>query len=142
MSDLKSNINTLTVTNVSWAPRLGHNLLSTIPLVRKGIEVLFRKAGQPSEIVVDEEVFGLADIIENEYVARLAEIPKPAIVNRVIAPTIATWQARMRDLGYRSLLEIQKLAHEMEIRGPAPTEISSGCIKSRSQRKPTRTPTT
>ncbi len=58
MSDLKGNINTLTVTNVSWTPELGHNLLNTIPLARKGIEVFLRKAGQPSKIVVDEEVFG------------------------------------------------------------------------------------
>ncbi len=48
MSDFKVNINTLTLTNVSWAPELGHNLLSTIPLARKGIEVFLRKASQPS----------------------------------------------------------------------------------------------
>ncbi len=106
MSDLKGNINTLTVTNVSWAPELGHNLLSTIPLARKGIEVFLRKAVQPSEIVVDEEVYCLADIIENQYVIWLAEIPKPATVNRVTALTIDTWYARMENLEYRSLLEL------------------------------------
>ena len=123
MSDLKGNTNTLTVTNVSWAPKLGHNLLSTIPLAKKGVEVFLRKAGQPSEIVVDDEVFGLADIIENQYVIRLAENPKPATVNRVTAPTIDTWHARMGHLGYRSLLELPKLASGIEIKGPAPTEI-------------------
>ncbi len=90
MRDLKGNINTLTVTNVSLAPKLGHNLLSTIPLARQSIQVFLRKASQPSKIVVDEEVFGLADIIKNQYVIRLAETPKPATVNRVTASTIAT----------------------------------------------------
>ena len=142
MNDLTGNVNTLTVTNVSWAPELGHNLLSTIPLARKGVEVCLRKAGQPSKIVVDEEVFGLADIIENQYVIRLAETPKPAIVNRVKAPTIETWHARMGHLGYRSLLELPKLAHRIEIKGPAPMEICGGCMKGRSQRKPSRTPMT
>ncbi len=60
LSDHESNISILTVTNVSLVPGLCHNLLSIIPLARKGIEVFLRKAGQPSEIVVDEEVFGVA----------------------------------------------------------------------------------
>ena len=68
MTDLTGNVNTLTVTNVSWAPKLSHNLLSTIPFVRKDVEVCLRKTSQPSKIVVDQEVFGLANIIENQYV--------------------------------------------------------------------------
>ncbi len=95
-----------------------------------------RKAGQPSEIVVDKEVFDLADIIENQYVIRLAETRKPAIVNRVTAPTIEIWHAQMGYLGYRSLLKLPKLVNEIEIKGPAPTEICNGGIKGRSQRKP------
>ena len=46
MSDLEGNINTLTVTHVSWAPELGQNLLSTIPSARLGIEVFLKKARQ------------------------------------------------------------------------------------------------
>ena len=101
-----------------------------------------KKAGQPSEIVVDEEVFGLANIIKNQYIIRLAETPKPATVNQVIAPTIETWHARMGHLGYRSLLELLKLAHGIDIKGPAPTKICGGCMKGRSQWKPSRTPIT
>ena len=118
MSDLKGNTNTVTVTNVSWAPKLGHNLLSTIPFAKKGVEVFLRKAGQPSEII------------------------KPATVNRATAPTMETWHARMGHLGYRSLLELPKLASGIEVKGPAPTEICGGCMKGRSQRKPSRTPMT
>ncbi len=142
MSDLKSNINTLTVTNVSLATELGNNLLSTIPWARKGVEVFLRKAGQPSEIIVDEEVFGLADIIENQYLIRLAETQKPATVNRVTAPTIEIWHTEIGHLGYRSLIELSKLAHRIEIKGLAPTEICSGCMKGHLQQKPSQTPMT
>ncbi len=45
----------------------------------------------------------------------------------------------MVHLRYRSLLELPKLAYEIEIKGPAPTEICIGCIKGRSQWKPSRT---
>ncbi len=120
---------------MSWVSELGHNLLSTIPLARKGIEMFLRKATQPSEIVIDEEVFGLADIIENQYVIRLADIPKPTRVNQVSAPTIKLWHVQMGHLGYRFLFELPKLANGIEIKGPTPTEICNGYIKGRSQWK-------
>ena len=95
--------------------------------------MFLRKARRPSEIVIDEEVFGLADMIENQYFIRLAETSKHATVNRVIAPNIETWQARMRHLRYKSLLELPKLTNRIEIKGPAPTQICSRCIKGRSK---------
>ncbi len=80
---------------MSWTPELGHNFLNNIPLARNGVEVFLRKASHLSEIVFDEEIFGLADIIENRYIIWLAESTKPETVNRVSAPTIETWHARM-----------------------------------------------
>ena len=50
MYDMSGNVNTLAVTNVSWAPELGHNLLSIIPLAKKGFEVFLRKLGCLSEL--------------------------------------------------------------------------------------------
>ena len=90
ISDLKGNTNIPTITNVNWAPKLGQNLLSIILLAKKSVEMFLRKASQPSEIDVDDKVFGLADIIENQYVIWLVEHPKPAIVSRVTVPTIET----------------------------------------------------
>ena len=110
MSDLKGNINTLTVTNVSWAPELGHNLLSTIPLAKKSVELFLRKTGQTSKIIVDKEVFDLVNIIKNQDVIRLAKNPKIAMVNQVTALTIETWHAQIGHLGYKSLLALPKLA--------------------------------
>ncbi len=45
----------------------------------------------------------------------------------------------MGHLDYWSLLELPKLAYGIDINEPAPTEICSGCIKDRSQRKLSRT---
>lgn len=106
MIGLKDHINTLTVTNMSWAPEIGHNQLSTILLASKSVEVFCRKANEPSEIIVNKKVFGLADKIENQYVIQLAKTPKPATVNQITAPTLKTWNARIWHLGYRSLLQL------------------------------------
>ena len=81
MNDHQSNTNTLIVINMNWVLKLGHNLLNTISLAKKGVEVFLKKAGQLSKIVIDEEVFNLADIIENQYFIQLVDILKPAIVN-------------------------------------------------------------
>lgn len=90
-----------------------------------------KKASKPSGILIDEDVFGLADIIENQYVIKLATTLKLATVNRVTALTIKIWHAYIKDLGYKSLLELRKLANEIEIKRPSPTEIYNKCIKGR-----------
>ncbi len=46
---------------------MGHNLLSTISLAKKRVEVLFRPVQVPSEIRHEEELFGVVDIITISY---------------------------------------------------------------------------
>lgn len=65
ISDLKDNINTLTITNIKWKSKLGQNLLRIIFLAKKSVQMFLRKAGQPLEIVVDKEILSWANIIEN-----------------------------------------------------------------------------
>ncbi len=59
---------TWTIKKVSWAPSLRNNLLCTIPLARKGVEVFLQQPHIPSEISYQEIFFGVADIIDNQYV--------------------------------------------------------------------------
>ena len=66
-----NSINIFTVKNVSWAPDLGHNLLSTIPLAIKGVEVFMRQAGVATRIIHENKIHGLADIIDRQYVLRI-----------------------------------------------------------------------
>lgn len=90
MINLTGNSNTLTVTNMSQTAELSHNLLSIIFLARKDVKIYLKKASQLLEIVIDKKIFDLANIIENQYIIRLIEIPKLAIVNQVIALIIKT----------------------------------------------------
>lgn len=65
INDYQNNINILRITNISWALELNHNLLNIILLVKKIVEIFLRKKDQLSKIVVNEEIFSLANIIEN-----------------------------------------------------------------------------
>ncbi len=58
------------IKKVSLAPSLGYNLLSTIPLAKKGVEVFLRQIQVPSEIRHHGELFGVEDIIDNRHVLR------------------------------------------------------------------------
>ncbi len=133
LSDRK--VNTLTVSNVSWAPDLGHNLLSTILLAKKGIEVFLRRTDQPSEIYFEDEVVGLADMMDSQYVIRLAKplVPK---VNVVKNPTPEIWHARLGHLSYVAMHKLASVALGMTLNGPIPTEICGGCMVGRQQRQP------
>lgn len=53
---------------MSWVLELDHNLLRTISLAKKDVEVFLKKASQLLEIIVDKEIFDLANIIENQYI--------------------------------------------------------------------------
>lgn len=88
-----------------------------------------RKASWPSKIIINKKVFGLANIIENQYIIWPVKISKFAIVNQITAPTIETWYIQMGHLVYRSSLELPKLAHEIKIKSPTPTKIYGRCIK-------------
>lgn len=52
---------------------MDYNLLSTISLGKKEIGVFFKMIGQLFEIYLKNEVVGLADMIDNQYVIWLAK---------------------------------------------------------------------
>ena len=57
-----------TIKKVNWALSLGHNLLSTIPLARKKVEIFLQQHLILSEISHHRSLFGVADIIDNQYI--------------------------------------------------------------------------
>ena len=134
-----------TIKKVSWAPSLGHNLLSTIPLARKGVEVFLRQPHIPSEISHHGSLFGVADIIDNQYVVRTTGyFPNSTfdqgIINAVTPISIQTWHRRMGHLGYQNILRLPKVADGIDVKGPIPGEICGDCMKGRQQRKPSYEP--
>ncbi len=52
MCAMSGNVNTLTVTNMSLASELGHNLLTTILLAINGFEMFLMKFGRPSDYIL------------------------------------------------------------------------------------------
>lgn len=61
MSDYQDNTNILTVIWISLVLELDHNLLSTILLVKKYVEVFLKKVDQLSKIIVEKKVFSLTN---------------------------------------------------------------------------------
>ena len=90
MCDRGGNVNTLTVTNMSWTLELSHNLLSIIPLAKKGFEVFSTKLGHPSELYSESEIVGQVQIIENQYFVRLSEDAEYPMVNIAVSSSIET----------------------------------------------------
>ncbi len=136
---------TWTIKKVSLAPSLGHNLLSTILLARKGVEVFIRQPHIPSEISHQRFLFGLADIIDNQYVVRttgyfLISTSDQEIINAMTPISIQTWHCQMGHLGYQSILPLPKIADEIDVKGPIPGEICGDCMKGRQPRKPSYKP--
>ena len=134
-----------TIKKVSWAPSLGHNLLSTIPLAKKGVEVFLRQSQVPSEFHHQGELFGVADIIDNQYVIRTTgyfpnSILDQETINAITPISIQTWHRRMGHLGYQNILRLPKVADGIDIKGPIPKEICGDCMKGRQQRKPSYEP--
>ena len=134
-----------TIKKVSWAPSLGHNLLSTIPLAKKGVEVFLRQIQVPSEIRHHGELFGVADIIDNQYVVRTTGyFPNSTldqeVINAVTPISIQTWHRRMGHLGYQKILRFPKVADGIEVKGPIPQDICGDCMKGRQQKIPSYEP--
>ncbi len=137
---MSGNVNAETVTNVNGAPKLGHNLLSTIFLAKKGFEVFLRKLGLLSELYFKSGEVGLAHIVENQYVVRLAEDPESATVNMAVSSSIKTWYARLVHLSYKAIVQLASMALGIQLKGSFPEEICGGCMISRQQRKPSQEP--
>ncbi len=134
---LDGTVNTLRVTYVSWAPDLSHNLPSTILLAKKEIKVFLRKTGQPSEICFEDEVVGLADMINNQYVIRLAKL-LISKVNVVKNLTPEIWHSQLGHLSYGAMQILASVALGMEFKGSIQSEIYGGCMVGRQQHKPSQ----
>ncbi len=130
-----------TIKKVSFAPSLGHNLLNTIPLAKKRIEIFPRQVQVSSEISHHGEFFGVADIIDNQYVVRITGyFPNNClgqeIINSFTFISIQTWHWQLGHLSYQNIFCIPKMTDGIKVKGPIPGEIFCDCIKGRQQKKP------
>ena len=129
-----------TINKVSLAQLLEHNLLSTIPLSKKWVEAFLYQFQMSLEISKPGLVFGVADIVDDQYIIRTIDfspnnISEPSIVNSMILISIQTGHRRMSHLGYQNFLRLSKIADGIEVNVPIPAEICQNCMESRQQRK-------
>ena len=142
----------LTLLDVWYAPDLGYNLVSTIELGKKGIEMWLQASDRPSEVWHDESVLGYMDPVEGQYVFRLqgdSVSSSPTITNSAQMDTqakqmkpkqIELWHARMGHLAYTSLSTLKGLSTGMDFTDGTPAEICGPCKGRDQTRQPSRTP--
>ncbi len=82
--------------------------------------MFLRKLGSPSELYFEGEVVGLADIIGNQYVLRLAEDPESAKVNIAVSSSIKTWNARLAHFSYKAVVQLASIALDIQLKSPLP----------------------
>ncbi len=136
---------TWTIKKVSWAPSLGQNLLTTILLARKGVEVFLRQPHIPSKIRHHGSLFGMADIIDNQYFVRTTSYFQNStfdqrVIKRVSPISIQTWHRLMDHLGYQNILWLFKVADGIDMKEPIPGDICGDWMKGRQLRKPSYKP--
>ena len=141
----------LTLFDVWYAPDLGFNLVSTIQLGKKGVEMWLQTSDRPSQILYDGTVLGYADPIDGQYVIRLQDSPS-TVVNSALQVSqvqqsfvkprqIELWHACMAHLSYQSLASLKTLSTGMAFEGnTAPVEICGPCKGGDQTRQPSKTP--
>lgn len=95
IKNLQNIVNILILINMDWVSNLGYNLLSIIFFAKKSVKVFLKKVEQLSKIIIDKEVFKIADIIENQYIICLAKSLNSTSVNQVNISTIKTQHPRI-----------------------------------------------
>lgn len=127
---------TFKLLDVWYAPDLGFNLVSTIQLGKKGVEMWLRTPDQPSQILHDGVTLGYADSLNGQYVFRLQEssVPTPIAnsakihVKKDTKPgQIELWHARMGHLGYKSLTTLKDLSTGIDFANGNPSELCGPC---------------
>ena len=83
---MNRNVNTLTVTNVSWTPEIDHNLLSKVPLANKGMKVLLKKKIGLLKIYFEREIFDFIGIVGSQCIKKQASFPMQTKKNISLKP--------------------------------------------------------
>ncbi len=123
-----------TVKKIIWAPSLEYNLLSTIFLSKKCVEVFLCQFQMPSEISKLRELFEVVNIVDDQYVVCTTgfspnNISEASIINSMTSISIQTWHRWMGHLGYQNFLRLSKIANAIDIKYPISAEIFGDCMK-------------
>ncbi len=117
------------IKKVSWASSLGQNLLTTIFLLKKSVKVFLRQFHMSLKISKHGELFGMADIVDDQYFVCTTsfspnKVSETSIINSMITISIQIWHWRMSPFGYQNLLRLPKIADGIEMVQPALTTLN------------------
>lgn len=89
--------------------------------------MFLRRVGQIFEIYFEDEIVKLADMMDNQYVIRLAKtlVPKVNIVKNL---TLKIWYAWLGHLSYSAIYELAFVALDMTFIDSIQTKIGGGCM--------------
>ncbi len=104
------------------------------------VEILLRQVQVPSEIRHQGELFGVVDIIDNQYVVWTNDhFPNSnlcqEVMNSVTPISIQPWHRRLCYLVYQNIFRLPQIADGIDVKGPIHDEICGDCMKERQQRK-------
>jgi hypothetical protein len=110
----------VTLTGVLYSSQLQYNLISTTKLAKKGVETFLRLPHQLSQLILGNDVIAVIKMINDQYVLRKNTNPRALIKLREPTPTIETWHARLKHLGYDNLIKLENPAIEMTLNKSRP----------------------
>ncbi len=122
----------LKLSDIWYVPDLGFNLISTIQLGEKMVEMWLQTTDQPSQILHNRAILGYANLIDGQYIFRLKQtLETPTIANsadiqpkREVKPRdIKLWYSRIGHLGYRNLKTLKNLSSRMDFNETTSSEL-------------------
>ena len=98
------------------------------------MEVFFRQVQIPLEISYQRELFGVTDIIKNQYVVRtkcyfLNSSLCQEVINLVTSISIQIWNSYQGCLGYQNIFCLPKGADRIHVKGLIVDKIFGDCMK-------------
>ena len=116
------------IQKVSWAPSQRYNLLSIIPLAKKGVEVFFQQSQVPSEFHHLGKLFEIADIINNQYIiCTIGYFSNSTLnqktINAVTLISIQSWHCQIGHLDYQNIFWLPQVADGIDIGGFISVEL-------------------
>lgn len=127
---------TFKLLDIWYTPDLGFNLVSTIQLGKKRIEMWLYTLDQPSQILYNRATLGCADPLDRQYVFCLQKFSVPTLITnsakiyikKDIKPgQIELWHTHMGHLGYRSLTTLKDLSTRINFANGNPSELYRSC---------------
>ena len=133
-----SDIISLTFKDVTYAPDMDANLLSTTTLYNLGFEVS-SKPGLGVRILKDDIL--IADTVREGKLFRLKTVQHQAqSATTTVGESMAVWHRRLAHLGEQNIIKLTRMAEGIQLSKDSILGICGSCQKGKQTRKPSHEP--